>query len=50
MRGILAAPSITAPARLELESRRLEFREISALPEHAASALSVTAQASLFDV
>lgn len=50
VRGILAAPSITAPARLELENRGLEFREISALPEHAASALSVTAQASLFDV
>ncbi|WP_309573088.1 endonuclease NucS domain-containing protein [Deinococcus sp.] len=32
VRGILAAPSITGPARLELESRGLEFREISSWP------------------
>lgn len=32
VRGILAAPSITTPARLELEGRGLEFREISAWP------------------
>lgn len=38
VRGILAAPSITAPARAELEARGLEFREVAAIvtaPERA---------------
>jgi len=44
VRGILAAPSITTPARAQLEGRDLEFREIQALtvPEPKA------AQPSLF--
>lgn len=33
VRGILAAPEITAPALAELRARGLEFREIRALPE-----------------
>ncbi len=33
VRGILAAPGITGPARLQLEKLRLEFREVSALQE-----------------
>ena len=49
VRGILAAPSITAPARLELESRGLEFREVSALPEGGAMGGSGAVQPSLFD-
>lgn len=32
VRGILAAPSITGPARRELEGRGLEFVEVGALP------------------
>ncbi|THF85480.1 DUF91 domain-containing protein [Deinococcus sp. KSM4-11] len=47
VRGILAAPSITAPARLELESRGLEFKEISAWPSVPAEAAQV--QPSLFE-
>ncbi|WP_043804500.1 endonuclease NucS [Deinococcus gobiensis] len=49
VRGILAAPSITTPARLELESRGLEFREVSALPSATAPVGSASAQPSLFD-
>ena len=37
VRGILAAPSISAPALKQLESLGLEFREVSALPELADS-------------
>lgn len=47
VRGILAAPSITTPARLELEGRGLEFREISAWP--ALPAEAAPGQPSLFD-
>ncbi|WP_148231995.1 endonuclease NucS [Deinococcus proteolyticus] len=32
VRGILAAPDITKPALLELQARKLEFKEIKALP------------------
>lgn len=49
VRGILAAPSITTPARLELENRGLEFREVSALPSATPPAGSGSAQPSLFD-
>ena len=47
VRGILAAPSITGPARLELERRGLEFREISAWPARPPERPAV--QPSLFD-
>jgi RecB family endonuclease NucS len=33
VRGILVAPSITAPARAILERRKLEYRQVSVLPE-----------------
>lgn len=46
VRGILAAPSITGPARLELESRGLEFSEVATLP--TASARREGTQPSLF--
>ncbi|MBB6097879.1 hypothetical protein HNR42_001302 [Deinobacterium chartae] len=32
VRGILAAPAVTAPARTQLERLGLEFREVTALP------------------
>ncbi len=35
VRGILAAPSISKPARVQLEKINLEFVEIAALPEQA---------------
>ncbi|PNY79399.1 endonuclease NucS domain-containing protein [Deinococcus koreensis] len=47
VRGILAAPSITGPARVELERRGLEFREISAIPTLATHREGT--QPSLFD-
>ncbi|GAA5533964.1 endonuclease NucS [Deinococcus aluminii] len=46
VRGILAAPSITAPARAELEARGLEFREVQALTVTVEERAS---QPSLFD-
>ncbi|TDE85052.1 endonuclease NucS [Deinococcus sp. S9] len=46
VRGILAAPSITAPARAELEARGLEFRQVQALTVRPAQAASLP---SLFD-
>ncbi|WP_075834008.1 endonuclease NucS domain-containing protein [Deinococcus marmoris] len=45
VRGILAAPSITAPALKELRARGLEFREMGAWPDAPAPA----ALPSLFD-
>lgn len=45
VRGILAAPSITGPARAQLGARGLEFREVSALPAVAAKQV----QPSLFE-
>lgn len=45
VRGILAAPSITAPARSQLEGRGFEFREVQALPD----AVTPTVQPGLFD-
>lgn len=45
VRGILAAPSITAPALKELRARGLEFREIGAWPDAPAP----VALPSLFD-
>lgn len=48
VRGILAAPSITTPARKELESRGLEFKEVQALPTARAEA-GTSNQPSLFD-
>lgn len=48
VRGILAAPSITVPARLELEGRGLEFKEVSALPDVAAEQQMLPVQPLLF--
>jgi len=45
VRGILAAPSITGPARAQLEARGLEFREVTALP----AVTPKQAQPSLFE-
>ena len=46
VRGILAAPEITAPARTRLTELGLEFREVTATPEADADAPD---QPSLFD-
>jgi RecB family endonuclease NucS len=45
VRGVLAAPSITGPARAQLDARGLEFREVTALP----AVTPKQAQPSLFD-
>jgi len=46
VRGILAAPELTAPARVRLEDLGLEYRELTALPD---ADRQVPLQASLFD-
>ncbi|BDP44306.1 endonuclease NucS (plasmid) [Deinococcus aetherius] len=45
VRGILAAPSITTPARAQLEGRGFEFREVQALP----AVVSASTQPGLFE-
>jgi endonuclease len=47
VRGFLAAPSISKPARVQLEKLGLEFREIAALPEEQPKAVT---QTDLFDL
>lgn len=46
VRGILAAPEITAPARTRLSDLGLEYREVTALPDDEGDA---SAQPSLFE-